>query len=91
VILVDTGSTHSFVDQLLAKKMKLPVEERSQLSIMVANREKVPCLGCYVTVTFTLQGKDFQATLHLLTLGGCNMVLGVDWLSTLGPILWDFA
>jgi hypothetical protein len=26
----------------------------------------------------------------LLTLGGCDLVLGVDWLRLLGPILWDF-
>lgn len=57
---------------------------------MVANGEKVPCLGCCVAIIFSLQGQEFQANLHLLTLGGCDMVLGVDWLSTLGPILWDF-
>ena len=26
-----------------------------------------------------------------LTLGGCDVVLGAQWLRTLGPILWDFA
>ena len=26
-----------------------------------------------------------------LTLGGCDVVLGTQWLRTLGPILWDFA
>jgi hypothetical protein len=90
VILIDTGSTHSFVDQHRAKRIHLPVEERNQLSVMVANGEKVPCPGCCVAVIFSLQGQEFQANLHLLTLGGCDMVLGVDWLSTLGPILWDF-
>lgn len=23
-------------------------------------------------------------------MGGCNAVLGVQWLRTLGPVLWDF-
>lgn len=26
----------------------------------------------------------------LIDLGGCDMVLGVQWLTTLGPIYWDF-
>jgi hypothetical protein len=90
VILIETGSTYNFVDQHLAKKIHLLAEERSQLTMMVANGEKVPCPGCYVAVTFNLQRYEFQANLHLLTHGGCDMVLGVDWLSTLGPILWDF-
>jgi hypothetical protein len=57
---------------------------------MVANGDKVPCPGCCVAVIFNLQRYEFQANLHLLTLRGCDMVLGVDWLSTLGLILWDF-
>jgi hypothetical protein len=57
---------------------------------MVANGDTIPCPRCCTTVPFNLQGYDFQTTPHPLTLGGCDMVLGVDWLSTLGPILWDF-
>jgi hypothetical protein len=90
VILIDTGSTHNFVDQNLAKKIHLLAKEMSQLTVMVANGEAVLCPVCFVVVTFSLQRYDFQATLHLLTLGGCDMVLRVDWPSTLGPILWDF-
>ena len=26
-----------------------------------------------------------------LPLGGCDVVLGTQWLRTIGPILWDFA
>jgi hypothetical protein len=59
VVLIDTGSTHSFMDQLLAKKMEMPAETRSQLLVMVANGEKIPCTGCYMAVAFTLQRMDF--------------------------------
>jgi hypothetical protein len=57
---------------------------------VVANGKIIPCPGCCTTVAFSLQGYDFETNLHLLVLGGCGMVLGVDWLSTLGPFLWDF-
>ena len=26
-----------------------------------------------------------------MPLGGCDVILGTQWLCTLGPILWDFA
>lgn len=39
---------------------------------------------------FCMQGTEFQANVRLLPLGGCDMVLGVQWLTTLGSVLWDF-
>lgn len=90
VVLIDTRSTHSFVDQNLAKRIRLPVEKMSQVNVMIANGDSIPCKGCCMAVSFHLQGMEFKANLHLLTLGGCDVVLGVDWLGTLSPILWDF-
>ncbi|KAK9174927.1 hypothetical protein WN944_026931 [Citrus x changshan-huyou] len=37
-----------------------------------------------------LKGREFQANIRLLPLGGCDMVLGILWLAKLGPILRDF-
>lgn len=33
---------------------------------------------------------DFTDQVMALPLGNCDMVLGVQWLATLGPITWDF-
>lgn len=30
------------------------------------------------------------ALLICLPLGGCDLVLGVQWFSTISPVLWDF-
>jgi uncharacterized membrane-anchored protein YitT (DUF2179 family) len=37
-----------------------------------------------------IQGVLFTADVMLLPLGGCELVLGVRWLSTLGTISWNF-
>ena len=37
-----------------------------------------------------LLGQPFTADVLLVRLGSCEMVLGVRWLTTLGPILLDF-
>jgi hypothetical protein len=37
-----------------------------------------------------VQGVILTTEFYILTLGGRDMVLGVHWLRTLGPIIWDF-
>lgn len=44
LVLVDTGSTHSFVDPNVARMAKLAVGE-SHLIVKVANGDIIPCMG----------------------------------------------
>jgi hypothetical protein len=78
VVLIDIGSTHSFMDQNVAKKFKLPAREESKLTVMVVNGATLPCLGYYKVVSFKRQGHSFTTNIYLLSLGGCDMVLGID-------------
>jgi len=54
---------------------------------MVVNGATLSCQGHCKAVSIILQGCPFNPTLYLLTLKGCDVVLGVDWLRFLGPIL----
>jgi len=90
IVLIDTGSTHSFIDVNVAKRAKLPVEE-GQLVVQVANGDTLPCQGCCKTVLLKMRTCKVLANLFLLTLGRCDVVLGVDWLRSLGTIQWNFA
>jgi hypothetical protein len=38
-----------------------------------------------------INSKEFVIDLFVIPLEGYDMVLGVQWLRTLKPILWDFA
>jgi len=40
--------------------------------------------------SWTLLGETFITDIMLVTLGSYEMVLGIQWLASLGPILWDF-
>ena len=40
--------------------------------------------------SWKMQGYDFTTETRTLALGCSDLVLGVQWQSTLGPILWDF-
>ena len=37
-----------------------------------------------------VQGVEFCVQFHVLALGGCDAVLGTQWLSTFVVIHWDF-
>ncbi|GKE48978.1 retrotransposon-related protein, partial [Tanacetum coccineum] len=65
-ILVDSGSTHNFLDVNMAKIMGCKVWSTCPLAVSVPG------------------GK------HMVTVRGCDMVLGVQWLSTLGDIKLNF-
>ncbi|KAL6322911.1 hypothetical protein AAG906_021816 [Vitis piasezkii] len=44
-----------------------------------------------VQIPLHMRGNFYTIDFYILTLGGCDIVLGVQWLQTLGPILWDFS
>lgn len=41
-------------------------------------------------VKWSFRGHQFEADFMVIPLGGHDVVLGVQWLSRLGPITWDF-
>lgn len=90
VVLIDSSSTHNFLDPALLQKIPLLVAPTPTLQVKVANGAKLLSGGRCHSVALKLQGNTFITNFYVLTLGGCDVVLGIDWLRTLGPILWDF-
>ncbi|KAJ0076959.1 hypothetical protein Patl1_35310 [Pistacia atlantica] len=89
-VLIDSRSTHNFLHHGLAKMASLKPEIGCLLNVVVANGEKLSSRGCCTNVPLTLQGITIEVDFFLLSLEGCDAVLGPQWLCTLGPILWDF-
>ncbi|KAD7117887.1 hypothetical protein E3N88_05155 [Mikania micrantha] len=60
-------------------------------SVLVGSGERLPCSGVAKQVVLVIQGFQVTVDFFVLPLQGWDMVLGVSWLSTLGPVLTDYA
>ena len=90
IILLDSGSTHNFIDDALLPKLQLSMDVTQILEVKVANRDVIKTQEVCRDVEIQVQGYTFMVQLHVLPLEGCEVVLGTYWLSTLGVINWDF-
>jgi hypothetical protein len=88
--LVDSGSTHCFIAAATARRAGLVPLPRPGLTVGVANGDRVTCDGVCPAVPITIGDKHFVVDIFIIALGGYELVLGCQWLRTLGPILWDF-
>ncbi|XP_019151052.1 PREDICTED: uncharacterized protein LOC109147849 [Ipomoea nil] len=86
VILVDSGSTHSFLDPKILTQLRREPEKAQILRVTVANGEQISCDAICRRLRWQIQGETFEKDFRLLRLGGCDMVLGMDWIDRYAPI-----
>jgi len=91
VALLDSGSSHNYIDVQMAQRAGVRLTAHTGLSVAVANGDRIVSPGCALAQNVRIGGEAFDIDLYALPLGEYDMVLGVQWLGTLGPILWDFA
>ncbi|XP_075665366.1 uncharacterized protein LOC142635031 [Castanea sativa] len=90
VYLIDSGSTNNFLDATELPTLQLHFDTSQVLEVKVADESIVQTLGVCHGVTIFMQRYNFVVDFNVLHLGGCAVVLGTQWLSTLGEISWDF-
>ncbi|XP_058766993.1 uncharacterized protein LOC131640630 [Vicia villosa] len=91
MVLVDTGSTHNIMQPRIAQHLNLHTTPINQFSVMVGNGSHLQCEGICDNVEIMLQNKPFNLPFYLLPIEGADIVLGMAWLRTLGPIQADFS
>jgi hypothetical protein len=90
IILVDSGSTHNFIHRRIAQETHCYIHAVNNFQIMIANGGSMKCGGRCENVRLQIGDYNLKSHMFSIDMGGCNIVLGVEWLRTLGPILMDF-
>ena len=72
------------------RRLALQLTGGEQLRVTVANGDRLRCHGLARNMPITIGDEHFTITCVGIDLGCFDFILGVDFLRTLGPILWDF-
>ena len=84
VVLIDSGATHNFISPALLEKLQIPCKEFPDLPVVLGSGATVSGLGICKQLQIELQGLEFCIDCVSLELGQTDLVLGVQWLRTLG-------
>lgn len=90
IALLDSGSTHNFISESTVSRAGLTLKPRPGLHIEVANGDHIASRGLCRGLPLVIDSGCFTVDRLTIPLGSFDIVLGIQWLRTLGPTLWDF-
>lgn len=88
--LIVSGSTHCFLDEEICHRLNCNIENATPMMVTIADGSKVISRRICSEFTWEMQGHKFTCPMRIIKLGGCDMVLGGDWLKEHSPIEIDY-
>lgn len=88
-VLIDTGSNNNFIQETLVEKLALTWKEAKRFKVYMGNGQYLNCDKICAGVELEMQGNCFKVDMYILPIWGLDIVLGMQWLRTLGPCLHD--
>lgn len=85
-VFVNYGSSHNFIHPSTVQKLGLKTHKVNPLVVEVADGNKLTTSELCPAFSWKIQGQEFKADLLVLPVGGCEVVLGIQWLTTLGML-----
>lgn len=84
VVLIDCGLTHNFIAERLVLSLKLPIVETSNYGVILGSGLVIKGKGICNVVELVIGELIVRGSFLPLELGGVDVILGMQWLNTLG-------
>ena len=88
MVLVDSGSTHNFIDYRIEKQLNKLIYPSANFQVSIPGNKTTPCDGKCHKVELAI--KDYKLRLPMyamaMAIRGVCIVLGAPWLETLGTV-----
>ncbi|KAA0054528.1 peroxidase 64 [Cucumis melo var. makuwa] len=90
IILIDCSATLNFVSEKLVKKLFLPIKETSRYGVILGSGAAVQGKGICEKLEVQLNNWKIIEDFLPLDLGGVDVILGMQWLYSLGVTMVDW-
>ena len=88
-VLIDTGSHNNFIQECLVDQLGLQSVPALRFFVYIGNGQFLVCDQICAIVPLILYGHEFLVDLYVLPICRLDIVLGMQWLHTLGPCVHD--
>ena len=89
-MLIDCGRTHNFIHCKLAKALNCFIYPAPEFQVIIANGGTINCSGKCHKITLTMGEYVLNIPILAIPMGGVDVVLGVQWLQSLGTVAFNF-
>ncbi|KAL6312566.1 hypothetical protein AAG906_005983 [Vitis piasezkii] len=83
-------ASHNFLSSKVAKRVVCCWQKARGIRVTVANGQELHCTALCSDFRWRMQGQEFIAEVYVLPLETYDLILGTQWLATLGDISWNF-
>jgi hypothetical protein len=91
LILLDSGSSHSFLSAQVAQHIQGVSSLPQMMSVQVANGDRIQCMQHIPQAVWSLGACEFQSNLRILPLQTYDLIVGMDWLELYSPMMVHWA
>lgn len=88
--MIDCGATHNFVPEKLVKSLQLPIKETAHYGVILGSGTAIKGKGVCESLEVKLNEWEVKEDFLLLELGGVDIILGMQWLYSLGVTMVDW-
>jgi hypothetical protein len=89
-VLIDGGASHNLIDAALLKRRHIPTVDFEGFKVEVAGGSTIPCNRYIPGMKLTLGRHVLFQDVYVMDIPDTNIILGVQWLSTLGTITTNY-
>jgi hypothetical protein len=89
-MLIDGGASHNFIDVAMVERRCIPTVDFEGYLVEVAGGRMMACDIYIPHMSFTLGRYTLTHDFYVVDILDTNIILGVQWLITLGPITTNY-